>query len=153
MWRRFNNLLTNELASRKVESISAAGAEDLAAYKATVKDRLAEKYPAWSADMDSFDTGRMRRFVSDLSGYVDDPRFDERPGWTGLRTYLSARAALSGLLAQRDTAGGSANLQAGVNDDVRAVWDAYVHRLVEGDLAFGELHARWFSNDSMADGG
>jgi hypothetical protein len=153
MWRKASNELDLALEARGLTSFSAAGAEDLAAMKAEVRRVLGEEYPDWAEDFNSFDSSKMHRFVADLSTYAGDARFDDRPGWETLRKYLTARQAIANFLRARDNAGGSANLQAAANTDVRLLWDYFTAGLRNADTAFAEMHARFFSNDLLTDGG
>jgi len=147
-WRKAQTLIKATLSDRGLDSLSQKGAEDLRAVKDAIKDKLTAEHPAWREDYDQWDSGKTTRLVKDLEGYAGLERFDDRPGWQSLRTYLDARRYVVAALQAR----ASHNLQADANSDLRLVWETIVGRMTEQDLAFEDIHSRWLSNDEMRSG-
>jgi hypothetical protein len=75
----------------------------------------------------------------------------QRPDIAGLRSYLSARGEIERLLAARKEAGGSGNLAANANADIRQVWETMTLSLSERNLAFSDLYSRWLQNDPVSE--
>lgn len=151
-YRKISSLVEAELVDRGLRSLSAKGAEDLALLKRAFRAQLYERYPQWRKDYEEFDRGGGRRVVAWMSEHAEDPRFQDRPGWSTLRTYLQSRQVILSLLAARRQGGGSINLQAKANDDLRTLWETYVGDLAERDLNFADLRSRWLEADRMEEG-
>jgi len=149
-WRKASTLIKAELVSRGLRSITQAGAEDLQALKTAIRDKLSEEFPLWAEDYNSFNPKKTDETVAKMEKIVAASG-EDRAGWGTLREYLGARRQIKKLLAARDAAGGSANLQAQSNEDVRLVWEAVVDSMVERDLAFEDIWHRYLERDMGRD--
>lgn len=161
MFRRLDTAITNDLATRGLHSITQSGAEDLQVMKNLAVTAIKAKFPAWGDPTnkngyDTFTKGTADALVNYLqtggkggTPLVDDPRFKGRAGWTTLAQYLSMRDAFETELKGRDAAGGSANLQARENIDLKVAWDLAVGALKQRDTAFSDIYTRWLSNDTL----
>jgi hypothetical protein len=64
-----------------------------------------------------------------------------------LRTYLEERKMMSIALMQRNAAGGSGDIKAQSNWDLKSNWDAFVMGLLEADTKFAWTFNRFFATD------
>lgn len=161
MFRRVDTAITNDLATRGLHSISQSGAEDLRVMKSLAVAAIKDKFPAWgdptnTNGYDTFTKGGADALVKFLqtggkggTSLVDDPRFAGRAGWTSMAQYLSMRDQFESELNARDQAGGSKNLQARENLDLKVGWDLAVGALQQRDTAFADIYTRWLSNDTL----
>lgn len=160
-FRKVNTAITNALAKRGLHSITQTGAQDLALVKKYMVAQIKQKYPAWGdpANENGYDTftkGSADALITYLqtggpkgTSLVNDPRFAGRAGWTTVASYLALRNQVEGALKSRKAAGGSMNLQARANLDLRGVWELSVGQMQQRDTAFADIYTRWLSNDTL----
>lgn len=85
----------------------------------------------------------MGKIVTEGSLINDPMRSDIR----SLASYLTYRTAMQTVLANRDKAGGSADINAKQNGDLKQIFHGIVMHMVEGDTRFQSLHDRFLSRD------
>lgn len=152
-FRQMNLMITASLLARGIKSLSDPRAQALANLKRMTVDSLEERYKAWGADYRQFEMGGPVETIDFLNTHADDSRLDNRPGWDQVRTYLQLRQMMSARLAIRDARGGSRNLEAKANADLKRVWDTSILSLKAASIDFDEIHSRWLSHDRLLDGG
>lgn len=155
-WARFraiDNATDAALAERGITSLRSNAAADIKAKRDILISRIKKELPHWAEEFSTFDRGKADRRVAFMEKLIDAPGVTERPGFRSLAQYLAARATVVQALAQRKSAGGSANLQAKTNLDLRTKFDIITSRLREGDTAFADLHTRWLHSDDLDTGG
>jgi len=175
-WRQYQsymNGLYGQLFSRGLQTFDDPGAEDLKQEKQALVETLSSPRilddngdmkdnayynKQWTKDFSSLDTTYYDRAAQQLRDVVEDPEIWSKAvnpdGSVGirsdiytLRTYLGYRDDVKRALILRDDAGGSADINAGVNADIKQQWNALVIKLVESDTKFGDLHSRYLSRD------
>jgi hypothetical protein len=171
-WQDYNKLMSKanaQLFDAGFKSYQDKGAEDLALYKKAVLYMLTErelpngkKNPyyneAWEKEFNSMDKGKYDRNAAKLFELTEDPELWAKAvnpdGTIGmrsdiytLRAYLDKRRLMQKVLMERDFEGGSADITAQSNADLKDSWDAYVMQLIEADTKFAWLHSRWFATD------
>jgi len=162
--------INSELYGRGLMTFNDAGAEDLKAQKQslvhvlgspTLYDGSENPYynKAWSEEFNSFDTNKYDRTAKDLRMAVEDPElwskaYDPETKTVGirsdifsLRSYLDQRINMQVQLASRKREGGSNDILAQSNEDLKDSFDLFTRMLIEQDTKFGRLHSRWFSTD------
>lgn len=152
-FRQMNLMVTASMLARGIKSLSDPRAQALANIKRLSVDRLSQRFEAWGKDYRQFEMGGPVETIDFLNAHAKDPRLDNRPGWTQVRTYLDMRRLMSARLAVRDSQGGSRNLEAKSNADLKRVWDASILGLKSASIDFDEIHSRWLSHDRLIDGG
>ena len=83
------------------------------------------------------------KLVTEQALIGDDMRDDIK----GLALYMDARNALTAQLAERDKAGGSKDINAKRNLDLKLGFHAYTEQLIESNTLFQSLHDRWLIRD------
>jgi len=151
-WIAASRWLDGQMKARGVASLSDPRAADLAQLKTAVRLALQQKFPDWYADYTTYDTEKAANVMAAVKATMDDPRLRDAAGWASLREYAAKRDAFLAVLRARDQAGGSLNLQAEQNADLRFMWEAYVAQLRSTDLAFASIQARWLDNDTLQRG-
>lgn len=111
----------------------------------------------WSQAYNSFDLNYYDRQAKDFRQIVDDPELwakaEVGKGVVGrsdiywLKTYLNYRDDAKRALAMRDLAGGSADINAKSNSDLKMAWNGMVVQMVEKSIGFGNLFHRYLSRD------
>lgn len=172
-WQQYTALNADvqaQLIARGLKSFDQKGAKDLKAKRdaniavlseALNPDGSANPYynEAWEKEFSTTDKGAYDRRALDFQKIADDPglqarAFDAQGNPGGARSeiarlgdYLEARSKINMELMRRKRSGGSDDISAKQNTDLRQVFSAHVNDLIEQDTRFGYLHARWFSSD------
>jgi hypothetical protein len=175
-WRQYQsymNGLYGDLFARGLQSFDDPGAEDLKSQKQALVQTLSspriigddgemkdnEYYnEQWTKDYSSLDKTYYDRAAQSLRAVTDDPEIWSKAvnpdGSTGMRsdiytlkTYLSYRDDVKRALLLRNEAGGSEDINAGVNADIKQQWNSLVVKLIEQDTKFADLHSRYLSRD------
>jgi hypothetical protein len=175
-WQQYNgemNRIYSELYAAGFQSFDDPGAEQIKAEKTALVQVLSspqtlddqgnlvknEYYNAdWSKAYNSFDLNYYDRAIPALKQIVNDPEIWSKAvnpdGSVGMRsdiyrlkTYLSYRDDAKRALLLRDNAGGSADINAAENADIKQQWDSMVLELIQQDTKFGDLFNRYLSRD------
>lgn len=171
-WQIYNKMMNQANAALfdgGFSSYQSAGAESLKTYKQAITKMLTQETFAdgtkngfynetWKREFESFDKGKYDANAKAMSKIVSDPELQTKmqnpDGTIGTRSdlytllsYLQYRKRLQGALQVRKADGGSDNIQAGDNADLKDSWDGVVMKLLEADTKFAWIHNRWFSGD------
>lgn len=175
-WKQYQgymNSLYGQLFSRGLQTFDDAGAEDLKSEKQSLVKTLTEQRvmdengvmqdnqyynKEWAKAYTSIDKGYYDRATQDMRAIVNDPEIWSKAvnpdGSVGVRsdiytlkTYLSYRDDVKRALILRNEAGGSDDINAQENADIKGQWNALVIKLIESDTKFGDLHTRYLSRD------
>ena len=171
-WQQYNSFmdgLNAQLFKRGLESYDDPGAEDLKSQKqalvfALTKQTLPDGTPnsfyneAWEEDFNSFDKGKYDRNAAKLWEITEDPELwakaknpdgsmGVRSDIATLRTYLEYRREMQKALTVRKKDGGSDDIRAQSNADLKDSWDRLTLKLLEADTKFGWIHSRYFNSD------
>lgn len=165
-WYQFNKSMTGlqaKLFERGLSSFDDDGAADLRSMRAGYISVLSKPEidgkpnpyynEAWSKQYLTVDPLRMDRKIADMRKIVNDPSLQQASN-SGLRTdigslamYIRQRDTINGALAIREKRGGSADINAQKNEDLRRIMAGYSDALIEADTRFGELHNRYLHSD------
>lgn len=170
-WKQYNasmDEINADLFDRGLASYSDAGAEDLdAKRKATIEilttpsiDGVENPWynEAWTREFGKMDKAKYDINAQKWSAIVSDPEIwakaalpdgtvGQRSDVYSMKTYLTYRAQMQAVLAQRDQEGGSADITAQSNNDLKTSWDDMVMSLMEQDTKFSWVHSRYFATD------
>lgn len=170
-WKQYNSvmeLVNSQLFERGLDTFNDDGAEDLAVMrKAAIAvlttptiDGKANKWynEAWTKAFNTMDKSKYDVNAQKWSMIVSDPEIwakaqlpdgtvGQRSDVYSMKTYLFYRAQMEAALAQRDADGGSADIMAASNNDLKTSWDSMVMQLMEQDTKFSFVHSRWFATD------
>lgn len=171
-WRQYNALMedaNSQLFERGLQTYDDPGAEDLKQYKKGVQLMLTTQYlpdgkenpyynESWEQEFNSLDKGKYDRTAFDLQKVVDDPELMSKAvnqdGTIGIRSdiytlkgYLDYRQQMQKALLIRKMSGGSNDITAESNYDLKSSWDKTVMGLIEADTKFAYLHSRYFATD------
>ena len=175
-WRQYKSYMNNlysQLFSRGLQTFDDEGAEDLKAQKQSLVQTLSDPQimdengnmvdnpyynKQWSAEFNSLDKNYYDRSAASLRQIVNDPELwskavsqdgtvGQRSDIYTLKTYLSYRDDVKRALILRNNAGGSDDINAESNADIKQQWNSLVIKLVESDTKFGDLHSRYLSRD------
>ena len=168
-YRTYMDNLNAQLFDRGLSTFDDEGAEDLKDTKKALVEVLTNQRfadggenpfynEAWEKDFSSMDRGKYDRTAFDLEKIVQDPELWAKAvgqdGTVGVRsdiytlkTYLEYRKQMAVTLASRDSEGGSADITAQSNYDLKNSWDDMVMRLLESDTKFSWIHSRYFATD------
>lgn len=169
IYGQFRDAIDEELAKRGLSSVQQKGAEDLAAIKAAVVQKLSiatdangkpimdpktgtYKQTAWYDDYLDSDGSKTNRVVSGLSQIINDKQFMEdhknSATWKSVGVYFDFRKAIADELTKRP----AQSIDAKSNIDLRAIYDAMVKKLKTDDpLGFAPLYDRFLSQDLVVD--
>jgi hypothetical protein len=151
-YRQLDAAINAELFANGFTSTQQAGAEQIAEAKRFKVQELAQKYPAWAEQYNTF-SNTIYSTVEALRGFVGDKRFDNRPDMQGARQYLLIRDQVTNELERYAAeTGGSRNLQADENTALRQWFYQQVGQLVQDNPAFGEFYSRYLDTDSLERG-
>lgn len=142
-----------ELAKRGLTSLNSSGAEDIAQWKTQFRNEVMEQLPAWGVDYTESIGSSIGAKMDQLRGIAFDKRMKHRADMAGLRHYLTKREEVAQYLNQNYANGGSRNLQADENSDIREAWNGWVAQLKERNPMFADMHTRWLDSDTMESGG
>jgi hypothetical protein len=144
-YRRAMDLIDAERIDRGLPNLRVKAAADLAAMKRAITEKLGEKFPAWNEVRQKSDRGAWDRRLVSLTKISDDSRLNGRPDIEGLGDYLEARELVLAELRTRD----SKTLDSAGNTDLAFLWESIKGKLIEGNLAFGDLYYRYLETDPM----
>ena len=169
IYGQVRDAIDEELATRGLVSTQQKGAEDLAAIKSAVVEKLSiatdakgapiynEKtgtyqQTAWSDDYLDSDGSKTNRVVSGLNAVLNDKTFMEdhknSTTWKSVGVYFDFRKAIAEELMKRPVK----SIDAKANMDLRAVYDSVVKKLKTDDpIGFSNLYDRFLSQDLVAD--
>lgn len=147
-WLQFSRAMDLIEAARVAQglpNLQVKAAQPLALMKRAVISQLAERHPEWYREYSVVDRQAFARRINGMRRIVADQRLQNRPDLDGLATYLQARDLVLSVLAQRE----ATSITATSNRDIAVLWESIIGKIVETNLAFGDLHSRWLSNDPM----
>ena len=166
---QFRDAIDEELAARGLSSVQQKGAEDLAAIKAAVIEKLsiqtdAQGKPiinektgtyqqtAWYDDYLDSDGSKTNRVVTGLNAILNNQKFMEdhknSATWKSIGVYFDFRKAIADELQKRP----AKSIDAKSNVDLRAIYDAAVKKLKTDDpLGFSPLYDRFLTQDLVVD--
>ena len=169
IYGQFRDAIDEELAARGLSSVQQKGAEDLAAIKAAVINKLsiatdADGKPimnkktgtfqqtAWYDDYLDSDGAKTNKVVSGLNTILNDKKFMEdhkdSATWKSVGVYFDFRKAIAEELQKRP----AKSIDAKANVDLRAIYDAAVKKLKTDDpIGFAPLYDRFLSQDLVSD--
>ncbi len=165
-WYMYNKEITklqSQLLDAGYSSFEEKGAERFAAMRKGIIANLANpefqgkpnKFynEAWSKQFMTIDRLAIDRRIADLRKIVSDPGLQSLSN-LGIRTdigtlnyYLTERDAFTAALDKRKASGGSGDIKAKSNEDLRIMFSQFADSLIEGDTRFGELHTRYLQRD------
>ncbi len=165
-WYMYNKAITklqSQLIAAGHSSFDDKGAERFAAMRRGIIANLANPEfqgqpnqfynEAWSKQFMTIDRLATERRIADLKKIVADPGLQSLSN-LGVRTdigtlyqYLTQRDVVQVALEQRKAKGGSADINAKKNRDLRRTFNQFTDSLIEGDTRFGELHTRYLQRD------
>lgn len=166
-WYEYNKVMTSlqqQLFQRGLRSYEDHGAEDLLQKKQALVSLFGMQKlpngqdnpyynPQWRKDYDTVDRGAYDRRINDMWTIVNNPVMQamaaegSRTDIKTLTDYLLTREEVEKELKRRDRAGGSADITAKKNADLRDAFQRVTNMLIEKDTRFGELHNRYLSSD------
>lgn len=171
-WSMYNSLMedaNSQLFQRGLQTFDDPGAEDLKSYKQGIQLMLTTpelpdgaKNPFYNEDwreaFSSIDKSKYDRTADDLAEIVSDPELEAKSqgedGTVGIRSdiytlrgYLAYRKQMKLALSIRKSDGGSDDITAGENYDLKNSWDRTVMALIEADTKFAWVHSRYFATD------
>jgi hypothetical protein len=171
-WIKYNQFMDEvdiELKNRGLTSTQEKGAEDIAAIKAGVINKLSVKtdsegkpifnkvtgefeLTAWGIDYRDSDGAKTAKVIAGLGKILTDKNFVEKNGdlpmWKSVNVYLQMRKDLAQELVKRP----AMSINAKSNADVRRVYDGVVAKLKGDDpMGFAYLYDRFLSQDLVAD--
>lgn len=168
-YNQFMDLIDTELQKRGLTSTQQKGAEDLAAIKSAVIQKLsvqtdAEGKPiydektgtfartAWYDDYLDSDGSKTNRVIAGFGIIFNNDKFREdnknNPTWKSIKTYMELRKAIAAELVKRDVK----SITAKKNADLKAIYDAVVQKLKNDDkLGFAYVYDRFLSQDLIYD--
>jgi hypothetical protein len=144
-YSRYMDMVEALRVARGLPNLQVAGAEKLRAIKRIVILGLAAKYPAWYEDYSQTDRNAWAKRIEGARALVEDERLARRPDIRGLADYLRARDTVTAALAARP----SHSLTASANQDLAAMWQSVVARIVEENPAFADLWYRRLERDPL----
>jgi hypothetical protein len=149
-FRRAMDAVEAARVERGLPNLRVKGAADLAEIKRQVIEKLSEKFPEWYDDFSVVDRNAQAKRIAGFRELAADDRLAQRPDIAGVRMYLQLRDYFTYFLAQRDQAGGSAQLDAASNLDVATAWDTVKSALAERNPAFVPVLYRYLDRDDLA---
>lgn len=147
-WIKFSramDLIDAERVRRGLPNFQVRAAQDLATLKRAVVQGIAQAHPEWFEEYGTTDMLKWDKRLEAFSAITQDKRLQKRDDIRGLTTYLQARELILGELGNRK----AKTLTASANRDLAILWDTITQRLVESNLAFGDLYHRWLENDPV----
>lgn len=171
-WRDYNSMMEGvnaALFDRGLATFDDEGAEDLRAKRQAIQMVLTSQYlpdgtenpyynKAWEKEFSSLDKGKYDRTALELQQVVDDPEIwaksmmpdgtiGQRSDMFTLRGYLQYRKDMNKALLIRKMNGGSDDITAQSNYDLKNWWDKTTMALIEADTKFAWVHSRYFATD------
>lgn len=171
-WRDYNSMMEGvnaALFDRGLQTFDDDGAEDLKAKRQAINMVLTSQYlpdgtenpyynKSWEAEFSSLDKGKYDRTAFELQEVVDDPELwaksmmpdgtiGQRSDIYTLKGYLAYRKDMQQALIIRKMNGGSDDITANANYDLKNWWDKLTMSLIESDTRFAWVHSRYFATD------
>ena len=151
-WIKYNNFTTQldtSLYNRGLHSYQQKGAEDLKAIKDSFVKGLGKQNKVWYEDLMDTNPSRYQKTVDVLNSALSDKKFvkdhGNDPTWKSVKLFLNTRDAIAQNLASRS----SHNIEAKSNSDLKLIYYSIVDKLKQDDIAFSDIHSRYFTNDPV----
>jgi hypothetical protein len=159
-WIEFNKVdvdIKEMLKARGLTSTSQSGAQDLAALKSSIVDKIAADYPAWGDAFQQRDGSYYSRNARSFVAIAADDKMYDDPivgRWLPQAVqYLTLRQDITDMLAERAKAGGSDTFSAQSNSDLQQIWAATTTKMSASNPAWADVFSRYFDNDNMIPAG
>lgn len=151
-WSRFSDFKTDQMQRNGWSSLNQRGAEGLRAMQEDMIEDIATAHPKWYEDFIDSDGAKWFRKTKALKAIAETtiPGLRDRQDIAGLREWVKIREFVEKKLAERDAQGGSKDLSAKSNLDLRFMWEGEQQKLSEGNLMFADLAARYLVNDPVS---
>lgn len=168
-YNQFMDIIDDELKNRGLTSIQQKGAEDLAAIKTAMINKLSVatdaegkpiinektgtfKQTPWYEDYLDSDGSKTNRVIEGLNTVLADKKFIEKnadnPTWKSIKTYIEFRKVIASELIQRDVK----SIEAKSNVDLKFIYDSVVKKLKDDDkMGFAYVYDRFLSQDLVVD--
>lgn len=131
-------------------SLNAKHNQRIAELKRKVIDEISAKYPAWRKEFDDFGSSN-QRMIDVYDGVAAALKYENivvRPSTPHLMEFLSLRVTVQEMLEARKARGGSNNIEAGDNEDIKVFWEE-----TKDDIGarpdFSPLYDRYFDRDRL----
>tara|TARA_R100001463_G_scaffold48448_9_gene97565 strand:- start:2696 stop:8440 length:5745 start_codon:yes stop_codon:yes gene_type:complete len=131
-------------------SLNAKHNQRIAELKSKVIDEISAKYPAWRKEFDDFGSSN-QRMIDVYDGVAAALKYENivvRPSTPHLMEFLSLRVTVQEMLEARKARGGSNNIEAGDNEDIKVFWEE-----TKDDIGarpdFSPLYDRYFDRDRL----
>lgn len=156
LYRDGMNALDAMLEEAGFTSYQQSGAETFKDMKDLLVADVASQYPEWDEQRLKFDRGEWKVMIRNVEMILDNKEFmrdhGEEPLWVDVRGWLDARNDMGDLLVQRKREGGSSNIDASSNIDLRTAWDLFIFDLRQKNLKFSEFYNRFLDYDTLLPG-
>ena len=169
IYGQYRDAIDQTLKERGLTSIQQKGAEDLAAFKAVIINKLAVqrdaqgnpildpktgqfKQTAWYDDFLDSDGSKTNKVVNGLGKIIGNQKFMDDHSkstlWKSVGVYFDYRQAIAAELQKRDVK----SIDAKRNADLKIFYDSIVNKLRNDDpIGFGALYDRFLSQDLVTD--
>jgi hypothetical protein len=169
IYGQINDKINASMLDRGLTSLDDAGGEDLKSKHVALGKLLSSPtFPdgtenayyneAWAKEFGTLDQTKYDRRAFDMNQIANDPELLAKSmnedGSMGIRseiatlkTYLFLRTQMAVALQARKNVGGSTDITANSNADLKSSFTAATNDLIERDTKFGRLHSRWFPTD------
>jgi hypothetical protein len=158
-WIEYTQVKTQldaELSKRGLESYSESGAEDLAYVKKVfVESKRNENFVWWKDYSEGAGSKRFVSFLKAIDVVLDDKKFmaerGDEPVWDAFLEYKNIRNQVTTELQNRKKTGGSSNIAAKQNDDLKFVWERAVSYVATLDPTgtFTTFYNRFLDSDTL----
>lgn len=131
-------------------SLNATHMQRIAEMKRKVIDEISVKYPAWRKEFDDFGSSN-QKMIDVYDGVAAALQYENivvRPSTPHLMELLSLRITVQEMLEARKTKGGSNNIEAGDNEDIKTFWEETKDG-IGARPDFSPLYDRYFDRDRL----
>lgn len=153
-YRNAKAMVDTWLAQNGFKSINDRGAEQGHQVWSAWLKKQENVNPDWYTARElTMNSANIRNTLSAVTTITADKQFmsstPDKAMWTIVQDYLAKRDIMVAALEQNDAAGGSADINAKSNQDISAVWDAYVAKIRASNTTFADFYDRWLSSDNL----
>lgn len=155
-WTKFKTKLDETLQARGLTSYNQTDASDLQELKQLYVEQQKTKNPVWWKEYnEAAGSERPYFFVQAVKLVLNDKKFmadrGQAPVWDAFNEYIKAREVISKALKARKAAGGSSNIDANSNKELRDLWAIKVEQMktIDPTGAFTTFYNRFLDNDTF----
>lgn len=151
-YNRFMDALDADMELNGVKSINSNAGAVYRDIKQEFMDELLANNEPFREEWGQYSIGGWMNSIRAINTILEDEKFMtnyDNETWALMRDYMDAREDMVEILEQQESFGGSKNINAASNIQLRELWDEYISELKQENTLFSSWYNRFLDNDTL----